>query len=120
MAKRVRAKLKVLKEDLRRRMHDAVADVGRAKAKPPRWLGQVLAGHYRYYGVPRNYAMLDSFRQRVRRLWHRALNRRSQLGVVTEARLRRIADAWLPLPRICQPYPEARLAVIIQGKNPVR
>jgi hypothetical protein len=68
--------------------------------------------------------MLDSFRQRVRRLWHRALNRRSQLGVVTEARLRRIADAWLPIPRICQPYPEARLRVIIKARarcgNPAR
>jgi group II intron reverse transcriptase/maturase len=113
MAKRVRAKLKNLKEELRRRMHDAVSDVGR-------WLGQVLAGHYRYYGVPRNYAMLDSFRQRVRRLWHRALNRRSQMGVVTEARLKRIVNAWLPVPRICHPYPEARLRVIIQGKSPVR
>jgi RNA-directed DNA polymerase len=113
MADRVRAKLKSLKEELRRRMHDPIGDVGR-------WLTQVLTGHYRYYGVPRNYAMLDSFRQRVRRLWHRALNRRSQVGVVTEARLRRIADAWLPTPRICHAYPDARFAVIIQGKSPVR
>lgn len=113
MAKRMRAKLRSLKEELRRRMHEAVSDVGR-------WLGQVLNGHYRYYGVPRNYAMLDSFRQGVRRLWHRALNRRSQVGVVTEARLRRIANAWLPPPRICQPYPNARLRVMIQGKSPVR
>jgi len=113
MAKRMRAKLKNLKEELRRRMHDAVSDVGR-------WLGQVLNGHYRYYGVPRNYAMLDSFRQRVRRLWHRALNRRSQMGVVTEERLRRVADIWLPTPRICQPYPDVRLRVMIQGKSPVR
>jgi group II intron reverse transcriptase/maturase len=113
MAKRVRAKLAFLKAELRRRMHDAVRDVGR-------WLGQVLSGHYRYYGVPRNYAMLDSFRDRVRRLWHRALNRRSELGVVTEQRMSRISDAWLPAARIYQPYPEVRLAVIIQGKSPVR
>lgn len=113
MAKRVRVKLKNLKEELRRRMHDAVDDVGR-------WLGQVLQGHYRYYGIPRNYAMLDRFRQQVRRLWHRALNRRSQIGVVTEQRMRRIADAWLPAARIYQPYPNVRLAVIIQGKSPVR
>ena len=46
MAERVRAKLKNLKEELRRRMHDAVGEVGR-------WLGQVLRGHYRYFGVPR-------------------------------------------------------------------
>jgi hypothetical protein len=64
--------------------------------------------------------MLDSFRQAVRRLWHRALNRRSQTGNVTEAKLKCIADLWLPTPRICQPYPERRLAVMIQGKSPVR
>jgi RNA-directed DNA polymerase len=113
MAKRVRAKLKALKEELRRRLHDPVRDVGK-------WLGQVLAGHYRYYGVPRNYAMLDAFRDQVRRLWHRALNRRSQTGTVTEARLKAIVAAWLPMPRICQPYPDVRLAVRIRGKSPVR
>jgi len=113
MAARVRTKLAALKQELRRRLHAPVCDVGR-------WLGSVLRGHYRYYGVPRNYAMLDGFRQRVRRLWHRALEKRSQVGVVTEARLTRIATRWLPFPRICQPYPEARLRVMIQGKSPVR
>jgi hypothetical protein len=67
-----------------------------------------------------HYAMLDSFRQEVRYLWHRALNRRSQTGNVTEARLKHIADLWLPTPRIYQPYPESRLAVIIRGKSLVR
>jgi RNA-directed DNA polymerase len=113
MAGRMRAKLATLQEELRRRMHDAVADVGR-------WLRQVLQGHYRYYGVPRNYAQMDRFRDEVRRRWRRALNRRSELGFVTEDRMRRIAAAWLPSPRICQPYPEKRLAVLIQGKSPVR
>jgi group II intron reverse transcriptase/maturase len=46
MAQRLRAKLKSLKEELRRRLHVPVREVGR-------WLGQVLTGHYRYYGVPR-------------------------------------------------------------------
>jgi RNA-directed DNA polymerase len=113
MAKRMRAKLKALKEGLRSRLHVPVREVGR-------WLGQVLTGHYRYYGVPRNYRMLDSFRQEIRYLWHRALNRRSQTGTVTEAKLKGIAAKWLPTPRIYQPYPESRLAVMIQGKSPVR
>src|SRR4051812_17654198 len=64
MARRMHAKLKSLQEELRRRMHEAVHDVGR-------WLKQVLQGHYRYYGVPRNYAMLDLFRDRVRWIWRR-------------------------------------------------
>jgi hypothetical protein len=113
MASRVRTKLKAVGQELRRRMHAPVADVGG-------WLRQMLGGYYRYYGVPRNYAMLDIFRQRVRRLWRRALNRRSQVGELTEAKLRRIANPWLPTPRIYHPYPEARLAVMIQGKSPVR
>ena len=56
-------------------------NVGRAKISSTAPLfGQILRGHYRYYGVPRNYAMLDSFRDGVRRLWHRALSRQQRGG----------------------------------------
>jgi RNA-directed DNA polymerase len=113
MAKRMRAKLKSLKETLRRGRHLPVGEVGR-------WLGRVLLGHYRYYGVPRNYAALDLFRHRVRKLWQRAMSLRGQRGRISEARMNRIVARWLPNPRICQPYPSARLAVMIQGKSPVR
>jgi RNA-directed DNA polymerase len=113
ITRRMRAKLLCLKEALRRGMHLPVPQVGR-------WLKQVLTGHYQYYGVPRNYRALNLFRDRVRRLWHRALNRRSQRGRISEAAMSRIATCWLPTPRICQPYPEERLAVMIQGKSPVR
>ena len=113
IAKRMQVKLTSLKRVLRRRMHDPVAEVGR-------WLAQVLSGHYRYFGVPRNFPALDRFRDRVRRLWHRTLNRRSQRGRITETAMSRIAQCWLPSPRICQPYPTERLAVMIQGKSPVR
>jgi RNA-directed DNA polymerase len=113
IAKRMQAKLVALKEALRRRMHHPVAEVGR-------WLAQMLSGHYRYFGVPRNYPALDRFRDRVRRLWHRTLNRCSQKSRVGETAMSRIAACWLPNPRICQPYPDARLRVIIQGKSPVR
>ncbi len=113
MAKRVRAKLKDLKEELRRRLHHSVEQVGG-------WLASVLCGHYRYYGVPRNSRMLNRFRDAVRRLWHRALSRRSQKAATTESRMSRLASRWLPSPRICQPYPAERLAVMIQGRSPVR
>jgi RNA-directed DNA polymerase len=113
MAQRMRGKLKSLQEQLRRSLHHPVAQVGA-------WLGSVLRGHYQYYGVPRNYERLAGFRDAVRRLWHRALNRRSQKATVLESRLSRWAAWWLPTPRICHPYPTARLAVIIQGKSPVR
>jgi group II intron reverse transcriptase/maturase len=101
---RMQAKLVSLKEALRRRMHLPVAEVGR-------WLAQVLSGHYRYFGVPRNYPALDRFRDRVRRLWHRTLNRCSQKSRIGETAMSRIAARWLPTPRICQPYPKVRLAL---------
>jgi group II intron reverse transcriptase/maturase len=110
---RMRAKLKELKTSLRQRMHLPVHEVGR-------WLRQVLLGHFRYYGVPRNLAALETFRLRVRRLWQRTLGRRSQKGRITEATMNKIAACWLAVPRICHPYPEERLSVIIQGKSPVR
>ena len=113
MAKRVCAKLKLLKEELWERMHESVRKVGT-------WLTSVLRGHYQYYGVPRNFQMIKNFRHQVRRLWHRTLNRRSQKARLTEMRMTQLATAWLPTPRICQPYPSERLAVIIQGKSPVR
>jgi RNA-directed DNA polymerase len=113
MARRMRAKLKDLKEELRRRMHDPIGQVGG-------WLASVLRGHFRYYGVPRNSRMLNGFRDVVRRLWHRTLNRRSQKAKIPESRMSQLASRWLPGPRICHPYPQVRLAVIIQGKSPVR
>jgi group II intron reverse transcriptase/maturase len=113
IARRMRAKLAGLKQALRRCMHLPVGVVGR-------WLGQVLLGHYRYYGVPRNYPALDLFRDRVRRLWRRVMNLRGQKGWVSETKMTRIAACWLPDPWICQPYPEGRLAVITRGKSPVR
>jgi RNA-directed DNA polymerase len=113
MAGRMRTKLKALKEALRRRMHLPIRDVGQ-------WLASVLRGHCRYYGVPRNFAALDRFHKAVRRLWHHVLNRRSQKARVTIERMSQLVARWFPLPRICQPYPDVRLRVIIRGKSPVR
>ena len=104
ITKRMHAKLLDLKKTLRRCMHRPISDVGR-------WLGQVVNGHYRYYGVPRNYPALDLFRDRVRRLWQRVMNLRDQKGRIGEKTMSLIADRWLPKPRICHPYPEARLAL---------
>ncbi len=61
--------------------------------------------------------MAQRLRAKLRNL-KEELRRRLHV-LVTEARMKRIADIWLPTPRIYQPYPERRLAVMIQGKNPV-
>jgi RNA-directed DNA polymerase len=113
VAKRMRAKLAELKDALRQRMHDPIGQTGR-------WLASVLAGHFRYFGVPRNYKALDRFRKAAQRLWHHALNRRSQRGYVTYVRMTEHVKRWLPVPKIYHPYPDARLVVSIQGKSPVR
>lgn len=113
MKKRMRAKLREVKLEMRRRMHDPVPEVGK-------WLGSVVEGHMQYYGVPLNYRSLSSFRWRTGWLWQRALNRRSDKAYTTWDQMRRYIDRWLPPPKIYHPYPSKRLGVIIQGRSPVR
>ncbi len=113
MAKRMRAKLKAVKEELRRRMHSGIHELGQ-------WLRSVMQGYTRYFGVPRNTPALWSFRLQLARLWRAALNRRSQKRSVTWAKMNHMARYWVPFPRVCHPYPEDRLCVSIQGKSPVR
>ena len=113
MKKRLRSKRAEVKRELRRRMHDPVPEVGK-------WLGSVVRGHLRYYGVPLNSRALRQFRWRVTWLWHRALSRRSHKGYVTWERMERYIDRWIPPVRIYHPYPSQRLGVIIRGRSPVR
>jgi group II intron reverse transcriptase/maturase len=113
MAKRVRAKLQEVKAELERRLHQSIPEQGR-------WLGSVVVGHLRYYGVPLNFHSLRAFRNAVTRLWRQALSRRSQKGVIQWTRMHRLAVLWLPPARIYHPYPRVRLAVRTRGKSPVR
>jgi RNA-directed DNA polymerase len=103
--KRLQAKLHEVKAELRRRRHDPISQVGT-------WLGQVVGGHTRYYGVPMNGSAIALFRFRVGWLWHRALARRSHTGHVSWERMRRLVERWLPPARICHPYPLRRLGVV--------
>ena len=68
---RLTSKLKALRREARRRMHAPLAE-------QHRWYASVLLGHYGYYGRPHNYPAWSSFRQEVRRIWLRCLQRRSQ------------------------------------------
>jgi RNA-directed DNA polymerase len=114
MAKKVRGKLKALRETMRKRIHYSIAENGQ-------WLASVLAGHYRYYGVPRNYARLRAFHRAIEKLWYWALRRRSDKKQrITWERTRKLTRRWLPPPRIYHPYPNQRLNVTTQGRSPVR
>ena len=57
--------------------------------------------------------LLDSttFRDRVVRLWLRPLRRRGQHDKTAWERMKRLADDFLPKPRILHPWPEQRFAV---------
>lgn len=101
---RMRATLRDIKEQLRRRMHDSIPDQGL-------WLGAVVRGYFAYHAVPTNYRSIAAFRDHVVHLWRRALRRRSQKDSLTWTRIKSIADAWLPRPRILHPWPNTRFAV---------
>jgi group II intron reverse transcriptase/maturase len=105
MSKRKRAKLKQIKTELRKRIHQRVTEVGK-------WLRSVVEGHNRYYGVPSNQHSLRSFRFHVARYWYRSLRRRSQKTRLTWERMYRLINRWLPPPTLHHPYPLRRLGVI--------
>ena len=110
--KKMRAKLKQIKFELRKRLHHPVPDVGK-------WLKAVVDGHNRYYGVPGNLGSLKSFRFHIVRQWHWTLNRRSQMPSVTWDRMKRYSEQWIPHAQIHHPYPLHRFSVITRGKSPV-
>jgi len=57
ITKRVRAKLKELKAELKRRRHLPIPEQGR-------WLASVVRGHLAYYAVPGNIDAVSAFRDR--------------------------------------------------------
>jgi group II intron reverse transcriptase/maturase len=101
---RMRAKLRAIKEELRRRMHEPIPQQGQ-------WLGRVVRGYFAYHAVPTNVASLSAFRHHVETLWRRTLKRRSQTDHTTWDRIARLAADFLPAPRILHPWPAARFAV---------
>ena len=83
ISKRMRAKLLEIKQQLRRRMHEPVAQTGQ-------WLRSVVQGYFNYHAVPGNTDSLSAFRYRVIRLWRSMLIHRGQkhnldLGADAEA-----------------------------------
>jgi len=111
--KKMQAKLQAVKAEMQRRMHHPIPEQGL-------WLARVLQGHYGYYAVPDNSKALGDFRRQVIWYWRAALSRRSQKGRITWERAFRLADRWLPQPRILHPWPDARFDARTQGRSPVR
>ena len=101
---RMRAKLRMVKQEMRRRMHQPIPEQGR-------WLWHVVRGYFNYHAVPMNTRALAVFRAEIARSWHRVLNRRSQKANLTRVRMDKLIDDWLPKPRILHPWPDQRFAV---------
>jgi group II intron reverse transcriptase/maturase len=99
--KRMVAKLKQIKQKLRRRMHEPMEQIGA-------WLRSVSQGFYQYHAVPGNLRAMNAFRHRLRRLWRGTLRHRSQRPNVAWDRIGPLFDRWLPAPRVLHPYPDAR------------
>ena len=101
--KRMRAKLRQIKQELRMRMHDPVLQTGE-------WLKSVVQGYFNYYAVPGNLDSLAVFRDRLLGLWWRTLRRRSQKHRLSWTRMLVLGRRWLPQPRVLHPYPAVRFA----------
>lgn len=102
--RRLKAKLREIKEELRRHMHASIDEQGR-------WLNRVMRGHYAYFAVPTNSAALSAFRHHIIIRWIRRLRRRSQRHRLTWSRMQKYIDRYLPRPRILHPWPEQRFRV---------
>jgi hypothetical protein len=85
-------------------MHQPIPQQGK-------WLAQVVTGYFNYHAVPTNGRALATFRFHVIDLWKRTLRRRSQKDRTGWERIGRLANDFLPKPRILHPWPDRRFAV---------
>jgi RNA-directed DNA polymerase len=89
---RMRAKLREIKEALRRRINP-IQETGK-------WLVHVVSGYFAYHSVPTNGLALSGFRYHVLVLWHRQLCQRSQRARLVWTQMAKLADEFLPKLRI--------------------
>ena len=103
ISKRMRAKLREVNDQLKRRRHQPIPVQGQ-------WLRSVVQGQLAYYAVPGNTDAVAAFRDQLTRHWYQALRRRSQRTRVNWTRMNPIAKRWLPRARAMHPFPEVRFA----------
>ena len=101
MAKRFRATLGEIRERLRKIRHWKIAEQGA-------WLRRVVQGWMNYHSVPGNFDRVEQLRTQVRRHWIMALRSRSQRDRMTWERFARIAERFLPRPKVLHPWPNER------------
>ncbi len=101
--KRMQRTLATIKERLQQRMHRPLGETGR-------WLERVVQGWLNDHTVPGNSIRLCQFCDEVKKLWLHTIRRRSHKGrdKWTWSRFARLAQKYLPKPRILHPTPYAR------------
>ncbi len=78
--KRMKAKLREIKETLRQHRHKPIDEQGR-------WLATVIKGYFAYFAVPTNTYLLSAFRYHISMKWFQSLRRRSQRHRLTWKRM---------------------------------
>ena len=109
----MRAKLREVKEELKRRRHEPIPMQGQ-------WLRSVVQGHLAYFAVPGNTDAAATFRTQIGRHWYKALRRRSQRTRLNWTRMDPITKRWLPPARPRHPFPSVRFDARTRGRSPVR
>ena len=103
--KRMRQKLREIKVELRKRMHQPVYQTGR-------WLRSVINGYLNYHSVPGNRIAMNAFRADLCKAWVKTLRRRSQKGKAQAwCRYRKLIETWIPSASVRHPYPNQRFVV---------
>lgn len=111
--KRLRATLRHIKAELRRRLHDSIAETGM-------WLSRVLQGHLNYFSVSGNSPSIWLLFNEVRTLWLKSLRRRSQKAYISWDKFMRLTKRFFPRIRLLHPHPCYRFDVRTRGRSPVR
>jgi hypothetical protein len=113
IGKRLREKIRQVKETIRRMMHRPIMEQALH-------LRRVMNGYFNYFAVPTNNRAINSFYYHVTWHWRRMLRRRSQNGRMPWERMKRLIDRWLPPARLRHPLPDVRFSVMTRGGSPVR
>jgi hypothetical protein len=89
----MRAKLREVKPELRRRWHLPIPEQGA-------YIASVVRGYFAYHAVPTNMGPLKSCRTAVEKLWLQSLRRRGQRHRMTWVRMNALTQRWVPQARI--------------------
>jgi RNA-directed DNA polymerase len=105
MRKRLRRSLKAMAAWCREHRHDPVAAQQQA-------LNRKLRGHYQYYGRSTNLRSIVEFHEKVRRIWHKWLNRRTRGHTLPWPAYERLLRRHpLLTPRLSRPWKPASASV---------